>query len=302
MADNYGKGSIIYKLLILILAAALVASIYYPKTLWDREARNTETCRYRISNLHNAELQYLRFMGHYTDSLEALIQFIKSDSSYRVLVDTSFAVPFGKLIDEFDSMKVKQAALATRITQISPLDSVAVLDFDKSIENMVIENRLIRDKMEFLREVLSTHPAAPISLLDEALAITGRKDFFLQFKIIENMVQLGNSQEALKANDGILVDYDAVKAQLRETIDALPQIFVQVDSLRYCPTVRKPIKLTVIDTSAIKFANVECPITEEDIKAVENNFMLSTIGALKIENHGKIDGGEKSWETRGARK
>lgn len=301
MADRYGKGSIIYKFLILVLTAALVASIWYPKKLWDQEDRNTVECRYRMSNLHNAELQYLRFKGVYTDSIEELIEYVKTDTMYRQLVDTTFTVPLVHLINDFDSLKIKQAELDRQILEATG-DSLKTEELITVVENYIVETRLLRDRLEFLREMLTTHPCAPVSTFDSALEILARKDFFLQFRVIENMVRLGNSDEALKANDDILTDYENVKSRINDTIANLPQIFRLVDSLYVCPTVRKEYKLTVIDTSAIKFANVECPIDSADIAKVENDFLLSTIGALKIENHGKIDGGEKSWERVGGAK
>ncbi|MFQ5751594.1 MAG: hypothetical protein ACE5HI_06305 [bacterium] len=43
--------------------------------------------------------------------------------------------------------------------------------------------------------------------------------------------------------------------------------------------------------------NVYCPIDSSDIQEVENNFLKSKIGGLKLENHGRIENGEKSWES-----
>ncbi|RMD98011.1 MAG: hypothetical protein D6814_08430 [Calditrichaeota bacterium] len=297
MSDYYGKGSIIYKILIVILTAALIASIYYPKSLWDKEERNKQECRYRMSNIYNAELQYQRFKWAYTDSLNQLIQFIKTDSAYHAYVDSIFSHPIDDLVAQFDSLKGEQVQLAQFVQTITPEDSVALDSLDKKIEDITTHNRILRDKMESVREFLKNHPCAPVSTFDKALAIIERKDFFLQYRIVQNDTRQGNIKKALEASKGIEANYDKIISNLRETKMELPTIYTLVDSLYVCPTVRKPYKLTVIDTSVIKYADVECPIDSTDIERVKHNFLLSTVGALKLENHGKIQGGEKSWET-----
>ena len=301
MSTHYGKGSIIYKIVIVILAGALVFSIYYPKTLWDKEAKNTEECRYRMSNLYNAELQYLRFHTGYTDSLEELINFIKTDSSYHAFVDSIFAEPLDEFVGEFDSLKMEQVSLESFIQEVTPDDSVALDSLNRRIENITVHTRILRDRLESLREFLKNHPCTPMETFDKALEVVERKDFFLQYRIIFNDVTQGKPQNALKASANILDNYDKVIENLKATKAQLPSIYALVDSLYYCPTVRKPYKLSVIDTSVIKFADIECPIDSTDIARVENNFLLSTVGALKLENHGKIQGGEKSWESGGSR-
>lgn len=297
MSDAYGKGSIIYKILILILVVALAASIYYPKKLWEQEAKNTEICRYRIENLHNAELQYQRFRGMYTDSLDELIQFVKTDSAYHAFLDSAFAVPIMQFVSLFDSLKGVQYELEEYVKQISPEDTVAMDSLLNRIDNITGEVRLIRDRMESLREFLKIHPCAPLSTYDKAIEIVERKDFFLQYRIIYNDMLKGERDMALEVSANILNNYDTIIESLKATVAELPSIYTLVDSLYYCPTVRKPHILAVIDTSVIKYADVLCPIDSTDIARVENDFLLSTIGALKIENHGKIQGGEKSWET-----
>ena len=69
MSDRYGKGNIIFKLLIIVLAAALIWSIYYPKKLWEEEAKNVLAGHIQIQNVYNANLMYQRTTGVFTDSL-----------------------------------------------------------------------------------------------------------------------------------------------------------------------------------------------------------------------------------------
>ena len=63
-----------------------------------------------------------------------------------------------------------------------------------------------------------------------------------------------------------------------------------------CPTTRREYKVTVIDTSVIKYVNIECPLDSTDIEASKNDFVKYNLGHLRLENHGKItETGEKSW-------
>ncbi len=58
----------------------------------------------------------------------------------------------------------------------------------------------------------------------------------------------------------------------------------------------RPYRLVHVDTSAIKYLNIYCPIDSNDIQVLKGNFLKSRIGGLDLENHGHIENGEKSWE------
>lgn len=295
--DNYGKGSIVYKILIVLLTAALVFSIYYPKKLWEEEARNTEVSHYRMSNIYNAALQYHRFHHQYTDSLEELIQFIKTDSSYHAYVDSMFSGPLDEVTAEFDSIKQVQVELDGFLQTISPLDTVAQDSLANRISEITYYVRRLRDKMQVIKDQLKAHPYAPTQTLDKAREVVERKDFFLQYEIIKNMITQNKLQKALAASNKIRNNYETIIGYLRQTKAQLSNIFTLADSMYVCPTTRKPYKVTVIDTSAIKVFIVESPITREDSLAVARSFLKSTVGALKLKNHGRIENGVTSWES-----
>ncbi len=294
--DNYGSGSIIYKILIVLLSAALIFSIYYPKKLWDEEVENTATSRYRMSNIYNAALQYHRFHHQYTDSLEELINFVKTDSAYHAYVDSMFSGPLDAVAAEFDSILQVQVELDGFVQTISPTDTVSRDSLANRISEITYYIRRLRDKMQVIKDQLKAHPYAPVQTLDKAREVVERKDFFLQYEIIKNMVAQGNLQKALDASTKIRNNYQTIIDYLRQTKAELPNIFALADSMYVCPTTRKPYKVTVIDTSAIKVFIVESPITREDSLAVARSFLKSTVGALKLKNHGRIENGVTSWE------
>jgi len=85
MADEKPKGSLIYEILIVLLGVLLVVSIMYPKRLSDTEEVKTELCRFRMSEIFNAELQYLKYNRTFNDTFSLVVNFIRTDSSYATL-------------------------------------------------------------------------------------------------------------------------------------------------------------------------------------------------------------------------
>lgn len=299
-SSRYGKGSWVYKILIVLLTAALAGSIIYPKTLWEEEARNTEESHKRMTNIYNAALFYQRFHGDFTDSLELLIEFIKTDSTYHAYVDTAIGKPLDRFTMMFDSLKQGQLALQELIPQIDPADSAALDSFTHKLDLFRIENRYARDKLESLRDEMKLHPGAPLNTFDRALAVVERKDFFLEYDIVQNMVAQNRTQDALDASRIILSNYDVILDNLRKTKSEIPLMYALADSMYRCPTTHRPFRLSVeyLDSNrVIREVIVESPIDSAYIDSINHDFLLSTIGALTIKSHGRIKGGEKSWET-----
>ncbi len=79
------KGSIVYKFLIVVLSAALVATILYPKKLWQEEEERTKQCRNNMEHILYSELVYIGDNQTYSDTLEKVVQFIKEDTTLRRL-------------------------------------------------------------------------------------------------------------------------------------------------------------------------------------------------------------------------
>jgi len=80
MAEPKAKGSIILKLIILIMIAVMIAAIWIPKKEWEKEAAEQELCRLHLENLYYTSLQYLKKYKIYQGDLDTLLNFIKNDS------------------------------------------------------------------------------------------------------------------------------------------------------------------------------------------------------------------------------
>ena len=98
MVDERPKGSLLYEILIVVLAALLIGSILYPKKVGDQEEVRTELCRFRMSEIFNAELQYLKYNRIFNDTLSQVVNFIRNDSSYAMYVDSVIAAGLDSIV------------------------------------------------------------------------------------------------------------------------------------------------------------------------------------------------------------
>ncbi len=70
------------------------------------------------------------------------------------------------------------------------------------------------------------------------------------------------------------------------------------DKLFTCPTNGVTYNIEIVDTSAIKIFKVNCPLDSTTMDSVNNEFWFKIIGGGKIENHGKVDNFESSWNQK----
>lgn len=81
MSDKSGKGSILYKLLILVFAAGLIAVILIPGEIWKQEAYEKTTAQNNISSIYEALRFYHRITNKYTTDPQEILSVVRSDSS-----------------------------------------------------------------------------------------------------------------------------------------------------------------------------------------------------------------------------
>ncbi|MBN1542420.1 hypothetical protein JW992_09765 [candidate division KSB1 bacterium] len=128
------KGSIVYKVLIALLAVALVATIVYPKKLWQKEEVNTKACRENMVHILYAELVYLNENPSYNDTLQNVVDFILSDTTGRRLrlfanLDSTLAF---NIMDKMkgDSLAVSIIDTLKRYAHKMNIDTTAALILD----------------------------------------------------------------------------------------------------------------------------------------------------------------------------
>ncbi|HEX9654291.1 MAG TPA: hypothetical protein VGA99_11320 [bacterium] len=297
MADERGRGSVLYEVLIVILAVTLIASIMYPKRLTDIEANNTKICRDRLSNIFSAELQYQRYNSIYTDTLSKVIDFLRSDAQYAHYIDSVIVGGIDSIITELGKFKEEQGFIASHFS--STLDTTMLDSLSLLQQNLKMETRRLASFVEYIHDRMKNLPNMPIDELKDAFVIVDSKKFTLDMDIVRNLIESGKLQEAAVANKNVLNTINSVIAQFQNVREGVGQYKdARLDSLRNCPTVHRAYVLVHVDTSTIKYLNVYCPIDSTDMEAIDASFLKSKIGGLEIQNHGKIEKGENSWEAK----
>ncbi len=297
MADQRPKGSLIYEILIVVLGALLVMSIMYPKRLSDKEESKTELCRFRMSEIFNAELQYLKYNRMFNDTLSQVVSFLRTDSSYATYVDSVIAGGLDSIMTRLDELRAEEEFILAGIP--SAMDSVMIDSLSDLQIGLKSRSRGLAGYVEFVHDRMKNLPNTPIDKMKEVYGIVDSKQFTLDMDIVKNAVESGRLEDAQKAAKDVIERINSVKAGFQSVLNHLPEHNGSgLDSLFNCPTVNKPYTLVHTDTSVIKYLDVFCPIDSTDIEIVESSFMKSTIGGLDLANHGKIEKGEQSWEAR----
>ena len=111
MADNKGRGSILLKILIVVLAVVLIAVITIPAQLWEEETFELNTARANMTSIYEAERFYFRMNNSYTAEPGELLTVVRQDSTLQqqqevvnntnvlaALIDGYTSVPFVKSI------------------------------------------------------------------------------------------------------------------------------------------------------------------------------------------------------------
>jgi len=245
------RGSILLEILAVLLAAAagLIFTLTYPKTLWDKEKENTETCRDNMWHVYFAEITYLDTKLVYNDTLENVIGFILSDST--------------------DSTE-------QHLRRYISIDSVLGM-------NIINIFRNVGDTVSI--SVDSVFGEGPDSVLavQRQIAVSALVDSMFSFA---NAVNLDTTESFILDSLRAWPDYS-------ERIDSMA--LVTLNQIYNCPTSDRPYIIKVNNDTIPKLVNIYCPIDSTDKAKVKKNFKLHFLGGLRIENHGGIESGEKTW-------
>jgi hypothetical protein len=295
MAKAKAKGSIILKILIVILAIALVATILYPKRIWETEERNLENCRAHMDRIFKAEMIFLKYHNNYTDTLNQLISFFKNDTTKESIrdyfvADTALAETMTNFLTQSDS--IADLVVRNLLADTLMYAIIEAINYDSNLAHVIL-NRL---------------EAKPLAETIKTKRSTGNNDVAILKEINKEFAGI-KIYEPIKDDDSLKLIFDRMMPEISigslvdtlytlndnwaQKIDSV--VFYTLDDLRYCPTINREYLITVIDTSVIKYVNIECPIDSFDIEATKTNFVEYHLGHRRIENHGKIETGEKSW-------
>ena len=295
MAKAKSRGSIILEIIIVILVVALVATILYPKKVWETEDKNTETCRKNMDRIFKAELIYQKYHNNYTDTLENIISFIKNDTTKTVvrdyfLADTALAINMTAHLQKTDA--TAKSVIDNIIADTLMYAIIEAVNYDSNLAKVILdrlEKTVLKDAVANLRATDSSDVFL-LKQLDQQMKgvdiyhpIQNDDSLKLVFRRMMPEVSIGSLLDTLYSLDN----------KWAQQIDSA--VFSTIAQIQMCPTVNKPYVITVIDTSVFKYVNIECPIDSSDIENAKDSFFLYRLGHLRIKNHGKIETGEKSW-------
>jgi hypothetical protein len=121
MAYPIPKGSIIFKILIVILAAVLVFVIYFPSKMWKYQVREENECRFRMMALTEVQYRYFLKNKMYADSLEKLQKFLTDNPQEAALLDTIITE-----VSRLDTTEKNKLSIPVRLYLAVPitLDSI----------------------------------------------------------------------------------------------------------------------------------------------------------------------------------
>lgn len=81
MATNSGSGSLLFKIIIAVLAVVLILLIKIPNSIWNEEKTEKIQSQFNISSIYEAEKYYYRLTNKYTSDKNELLDVIKKDST-----------------------------------------------------------------------------------------------------------------------------------------------------------------------------------------------------------------------------
>ncbi len=296
MAKAKAKGSIILEILIVILIVALIATILYPKKIWRETENQTKACRNNMDRLLKAELVYQSYNNNtYTDSIQGLVSFFKEDTTKKSVrdyfrADTTLAETMVKFLrdkDEAADLVVRNLFADTLMFAI-----VEAVKYDSNLARVML-NRLefspLADSIAAKRATDSSDVVILKQLDKEYAGI----DIYEPMMDDDSLKLVFHRMMPEVPTGSLLDSLYSLNESWAEKIDSA--VFYTMDNFTYCPTVNREYKLTVIDTSAIKFVNIECPIDSTDIEQNKSDFVKYYFGHRRIANHGKIEQTERSW-------
>ncbi len=278
MSDQKGKnalrprGSLLLEILAVLLAAALIFTLTYPKKVWKQEELNTEKCHENMWHIYFAEVTYLDSELAYNDTLEKVINFILSDTTEKLLRRyTSIDSVLGMDI----VYSFKELADTISITVPTEFDSL----------------------YEALPAIDSTSFFGHPCKVDSVSGEPPDSMFILKVQVpvvvlIDSMLSFANA-----------VDLDTTEAFILDSLRTWPEYSERIDSIALatmnqiynCPTTGKPYIIEANNDTLPKLVNIYCPLDSTDQEALKKDFKLYFLGGLRIENHGGIESGEKTW-------
>jgi hypothetical protein len=295
MAKPKAKGSIILKALIVILGVALIATILYPKKIWEEEEENVKKCRANMDRIFKAEMIFLQYNNIYTDSLDQLISFYKDDTTKEYLrkyfiADTAFAETMIEFLTQRDS--AADRVIRNLLADTLMFAIIESINYDSNLAHVMLNRLEAENLVDAIKQKRATG-SDDVTILKELDKEYKGIQIYEPIKDDDSLKLVFNRMIPEVTIGSLLDTLYSLNENWAQKIDSA--VFYTLDDLKFCPTINREYKIAVIDTSVIKYVNIECPLDSMDVEATKANFVEYHLGHRRIENHGKIETGEKSW-------
>lgn len=296
MAKNTGKGSIILEILIVILVVALIATILYPKKIWEQEDQNTRMCRSNMDRILKAELVFQKYHNTYTDSLPELISFIRDDSTKLALRDYFYsdtALAENVLSDLREADEQADLLVENVLADTLFFAIMENVDYDSNLAHVMLNRLLSTDFADTITALRGTD-SSDVYVIKQMKKSFPSLDLYNPIRD-DDSLKLVFARIMPEVSTGSLLDTLYVSNEnWANKVDSA--VSVTLANFVTCPTVGREYKITVIDTSVIKYVKIACPLDSADIEASKKDFAKYYLGHLRLQNHGNIsETGEKSW-------
>lgn len=294
MSQQKIKGSIILEILIVILIIGLVATILYPKRVWQQADENTVLCHKNMDRILKAELIYLKYNNTYTDTLENLFSFITSDTTSALKMEylyTDTTLSESILSNLRERYKKADDIITNHIADTLLYTILATSHYDSNLANVILK-RFTGSKMADSLTTYKQIDSSKVWILEKLSKIYGTLDIVNPLHK-DDSLKIVMQRMKPEIITGTLVDTLYKNEEWASKIDSA--INYTFNLIKYCPTNSEIYEITVDDTSVVKSINIHCPLDSIEIENSKKDFIKHFFGHLRLENHGNIKAGEKSW-------
>ena len=177
MSNSEGKGSIILKILIIILIVGLILTIIIPGKIWDEEEYELTTERTNLVSIYEAEKFYYQLTKKYTTDPQELLNTIHADSSLQIQNSVVyFTRELKREINSFLSIPI--------------VNCVRTIDLNMTNINLDLESnsRNFRNHEDILKEAEDLHVK-----INELRTASKYTNFIFSALYIDSLKQLGRN-------------------------------------------------------------------------------------------------------------
>ena len=164
-----------------------------------------------------------------------------------------------------------------RLRRYTSIDSVLGMDIVKTFRN-------VGDTVSINVDSVFGEGPDSVLVVQKQIAVAA---------LIDSMLSFANTAN-LDTTESFILDSLRSWPDYSERIDSMA--LATLNQIYNCPTNNKPYIIQANNDSIPKLVNIYCPIDSTDKAKVKKDFKLHFLGGLRIENHGGIESGEKTWQ------